>query len=105
MSHLLLRIKPKQPPMARLSEASWWVARLIWGITMHHPVLVPRLHELNHRHVFLFIEGRLSGFLAEFLTGAKRREWMAMGVSGMIIAITSDYGYLWIIPSFPAKHQ
>ena len=31
------------------------------------------------------------------LTGAKRREWMGIGVAGMII--TSDYG---IIPSFPA---
>ena len=37
------------------------------------------------------------------LTGAKRREWMGMGVAGMII--TSDYMWLWIIPSFPAKHQ
>jgi hypothetical protein len=46
---------------------------------MHHPVLVPRLHELNHRHVFLFIEGRLSSFLAEFRKLVLSKEWMAMG--------------------------
>jgi len=31
------------------------------------------------------------------LTGAKRREWMGLGVAGMICLIVSQ----WIIPSFP----
>ena len=32
----------------------------------------------------------------DFLTGAKRREWIGMGVAGMII--TSDYGSFPKIP-------
>ena len=36
-------------------------------------------------------------FMDFHLTGAKRREWMGMGE-------WDDY-WLWIIPSFPAKHK
>ena len=39
----------------------------------------------------------VSGRFSLNLTGAKRREWMGMGVAGIIIHIF----ILWIIPSFP----
>jgi hypothetical protein len=36
------------------------------------------------------------------LTGAKRREWMGMGIAWIIIH--SYCGYLWIVPSFPTQN-